>query len=93
MYALLLPWIAALGLSPHRATAHARTTRLPAVLLAHTVTPADLVRTVVRDRLTPARRGVRRLAHTRVAPTLTAAWLTPRLVRAVLALDGVRCGG
>jgi len=105
VYALLLPWIAALGVAPHRATARALCTRLTAVVLGQTLTPADLVRTVLSDLPTPARSGVRRVARTWVSPTLTAAWLTPILVRAalalswatgatpLLALDSVRCGG
>jgi len=105
VYALLLPWLAALGVAPHRRTARALCERLTAVLLAQTLTPADLVRTVLSDLPTSARSGFRRLARTWVAPTLTAAWLTPLLVRAALALcwttgttplvalDSVRCGG
>ena len=105
VYELLLPWIAALGVASHRATARALCTRLTAVLLGQTLTPADLVRTVLSDRPASARSGFRRLARTWVCPVLTAAWLTPLLVRAalalawasgstpLLALDSVRCGG
>ena len=104
VYDLLLPWLAALGVAPHRRTAQALCTRLTAVLLAQTLTPADLVRTELSDRLASARSGFRRLARTWVCSTLTAAWLTPLLVRAalalcwatgstpLLALDSVRCG-
>jgi hypothetical protein len=105
VYDLLLPWIAALGVAPHRATARALCERLTAVLLGQTLTPADLVRTLVSDLPAPARSGFRRVARTWVSPTLSAAWLTPILVRAALALcwavgstpflalDSVRCGG
>jgi hypothetical protein len=103
VYPLLLAWVQALAVAPQPAAATALAQRLTALLLGQSLAPASLMRALVSAPGVPARQRYRRVARTWSCRWLTAAWLTPLLLRAVLALlrppgqvyvvlDSVRCG-
>ena len=97
-------WLTALGSPAHRSVRRARARRLAALLRAQHLTPAALMRALPSPQPVPARTRYAAVADVWDGPVLTAAALTPVLVRAALALarpqgtahlvlDTVRCGG
>jgi len=102
VYPVILAWVQALdGPAPPHATA-ALAQLLTALLLSQSLRPSALMRALLSPVPVPARQRYRRVARAWSRPWLTAAWLTPRLVRGalalvpgterLLALDSVRCG-
>jgi hypothetical protein len=85
VYALVV-WLEALGAAPHR-TALAALAHLVAALLAgQDLRAAGLMRALVSPPAVPARQRYKRVARAWDRPWLAPGWLTPRLVRAALAL-------
>jgi hypothetical protein len=102
VYPVVVRWIEVV-VGPSQPWATAALARLVlALLCAQRLTAASLLRASLSDTLVPARQGYKRLARALARPWLTPAFLTPRLVRAalaltaavhpVLALDSVRLG-
>lgn len=102
VYPAVLLVIEALGGPPH-ATARAALAQLvTTLLLSQRLTVTALMRTCSSPVSVPARQRYKRVARALDRVWLTSAWLTPRLVRAALALvpeatphlalDTVRCG-
>jgi hypothetical protein len=85
LYPLVLDWLQALGVS-HATTRAALAAPLSALLVGQSLHAAGLVRTLLSSPAVPARQRFKRLQRVLHRPWLTSAWLTPRLVRATLAL-------
>src|SRR5215212_3203338 len=102
VYPVVLSWIMAVMGPGHPAAQQALAHLLTALLGAQRLTAASLMRASLSDPTVPARQRYRRVARALARPWLTPAFLTPRLVRAalalvpdarpVLALDSVRLG-
>jgi hypothetical protein len=103
VYPMVVRWIEVV-VGPGQPWAVAALAQLVLALLrGQRLTAASLVRAAVSDRAVPARQGYKRLARALARPWLTPGFLTPRLVRAALALvpaarptlalDSVRLGG
>src|SRR5215210_1903230 len=102
VYPLLLPWVQALGGPAQPAGGLALAHLLSALLVSQSLRPSALMRAIPSAAAVPARQRYQRVARAWTREWLTAAWLTPRLVRAalalvpaserLLALDSVRCG-
>src|SRR5688572_14428329 len=107
LYALIDCWLQAMAVVPHRTARHALAQLVTALLLAQSLSPAELARTLPSPRAVPARQRHQRRARALDRPWLTSAQITPALVRAVVALvptpgptqpttlvlDTVNCGG
>jgi hypothetical protein len=107
LYALIEGWLQAMGVAPHRTARRALAELVTALLLAQSLSPAELARALPSPRAVPARQRFKRRQRALDRPWLPSAHLTPALVRAALALvptvgpaqpttlvlDGVRCGG
>lgn len=105
LYPLVVVWLQALGVTVHP-TALVALAQLVTALLAHqSLRPSALMRALLSPMDVPAAQRYRRVRRSWERPWLTSAWLTPYLVRAVLALlappsgwtvhlalDSVRCG-
>ena len=105
LYPLVVVWLQALELTPHP-TALVALAQLVTALLAHqSLRPSALMRALLSPMDVPAAQRYKRVRRAWDREWLTPAWLTPRLVRAVLALlappsgwtvhlalDSVRCG-
>jgi hypothetical protein len=104
LYPLVLSWIAALGGPVQPAATRALANLVVALLTAQSLRPSAVMRALLSPSPVPARQRYKRRTRALDRPWLTSAWLTPRLVRAVLvllpaaaglthvALDSVRCG-
>ena len=102
VYPLVAAWLHSLEAIPHRTACAAVADRLTALLLGQSLRPSVLVRARPSPTARPARAGYRQVADGWQCPWLTAAALTPALVRAalrltqpvapVLVLDSLRCG-
>lgn len=86
LYPLLEQWLHALDRDWHASARRAVAQVLAALLVAQSLHPADLVRALDCPSAVPARQRFKRLARSWDRPWLAPVWLTPRLVRAVLAL-------
>jgi Transposase DDE domain len=107
LYALVECWLQAMDVVAHRAARRSLAQLLTALLLAQSLSPAELARALPSPRAVPARQRFKRRARALDRPWLTSAHLTPALVRAALALvptvgpaqpttlvlDTVNCGG
>jgi Transposase DDE domain len=107
LYALVDCWLQAMEVVRHRTARRALAQLLTALLLAQSLSPAELARALPSPRAVPARQRHKRRARALARPWLTSAHLTPALVRAALALvptvgpaqpttlvlDTVNCGG
>src|SRR5438067_10133110 len=87
LYPLLEAWLAALGVAPHRTGRRALAHLLTALLMAQSLQPTRLMRALLSPLAVPARQRYTRLHRLLASPWLTPAWLTPFLVRGVLALQ------
>jgi hypothetical protein len=86
VYPVVVCWIEAV-MGPGQRIAHQAMARLVLALLqGQRLTAASLVRASLSVTTVPARQGYKRLARALARPWLTPAFLTPRLVRAALAL-------
>jgi hypothetical protein len=86
LYPLVLLWMQALDLAPSSAALRALTHLVVALLCGQSLRPSALMRALLSPCPVPARQRYKRVARFWERPWLTPAWLTPRLVRAVLAL-------
>ncbi len=86
VYPLVQLWVHALELAPSSAALTALTHLLVALLTAQSLRPSALMRALLSPQPVPARQRYKRVARFWEREWLTPAWLTPRLVRAALAL-------
>src|SRR5919202_1579592 len=86
LYPLVQLWVHALKLAPSAAALSALSHLLVALLCGPSLRPSALMRALLSPCPVPARQRYKRVARFWERPWLTPAWLTPRLVRAVLAL-------
>jgi hypothetical protein len=86
LYPLVPLWVHALELAPSSAALSALTHLLVALLCGQSLRPSALRRALLSPLPVPARQRYKRVARFWERPWLTPAWLTPRLVRAALAL-------
>ena len=86
LYALVECWLLAMDVVAHRAARQALAQVVTALLLAQSLTPAELARALPSSCAVPARQRHKRRARALDRPRLTSARLTPALVRAALAL-------
>jgi hypothetical protein len=105
VYLVVREWLLAMELVGHRSAVGALAHLVTALLLGQRLAAASLMRAVGSRWPVPARQRYRRVARAWRRPWLTPGWLTPRLVRAALALvapddgtevplilDSLRCG-
>jgi hypothetical protein len=102
VYPAVLVLIEAVGGPPHAAARWALAQLVTALLCSQRLTATALMRALASPIPVPARQRYKRLARALEREWLTPAWLTPRLVRAALALvpdpvphlalDTLRCG-
>jgi hypothetical protein len=86
VYPAVLRLIEALGGPPHAAARGALTRLVTALLCSQRLTATALMRALTSALPVPARQRYKRVARALARDWLTPAWLTPRLVRAALAL-------
>jgi hypothetical protein len=86
LYPLVLRWLQALDLGAHRTTQASVAAVLTALLVAQSLRPAALMRALPSPQPVPARQRYRRRQRVLTGARLTPAWVTPVLVRGVLAL-------
>src|SRR3989442_3490899 len=105
VYPLVQDWLHAMGVVPHRTAGAALAQLVTALLVGQSLRPSALMRALLSPSAVPARQRYKRVARAWERRWLTPGWLTPRLVRAALALapadrdgethlalDSVRCG-
>src|SRR5919199_6282873 len=93
LYPFVLLWMQALEVTPSSAAMTALTHLVVALLSGQSLRPSALMRALLSPTPVPARQRYKRLARFWERPWLTAAWLTPLLVRAALALVGPEAAG
>src|SRR3712207_5821393 len=86
VYPVVLQWIEALVGPGHPAAQAALAQVVTALLGGQRLTATALMRALLSDPTVPARQRHKRVARALARPWLTPAFLTPRLVRAALAL-------
>jgi hypothetical protein len=86
LYPLVLLWMHALDLAPSSAALNALAHLVVALLCGQSLRPSAVMRALLSPTPVPARQRYKRVARFWERPWLTPAWLTPRLVRAALAL-------
>ena len=86
LYPLVAEWLDALGGPRHTTARNSLAALVTALLLSQSLGPSALMRTLPSPRPVPARQRYKRLARSLDRLGLAAALLTPRLVRAALAL-------
>src|SRR5919201_3141454 len=86
LYPLVHLWGQALDLAPSSAALSALTHLLVALLCGQSLRPSRVMRALLSPKPVPARQRYKRVARFWERPWLTPAWLTPRLVRAAVAL-------
>src|SRR2546423_811361 len=86
VYPLVLSWLQALEVGRHPAALSALAHLMVALLCGQSLRPCALMRALLSPEPVPARQRYKRVARFWERPWLTPAWLTPRLVRATLAL-------
>jgi hypothetical protein len=86
LYPLVLTWLQALESANHPTAVAALAHLVAAALTAQSLRPAALMRALLSPTPVPARQRYKRVARAWDRPWLSPAWLTPRLVRAALAL-------
>jgi hypothetical protein len=93
LYPLVLSWLQALDVGRGPAATTALTHLMVALLVGQSLRPSALMRALLSPVPVPARQRYKRLARFWARPWLTPGWLTPRLVRAALALVPPDGGG
>jgi hypothetical protein len=86
LYPLVQTWLQALELPCPPLALSALAHRVLALLAAQGLRPSALMRALLSPHAVPARQRYKRVARFWERPWLTPAWLTPHVVRAVLAL-------
>jgi hypothetical protein len=86
LYPLVLSWLQALEVCSHPTALGALAHLVVALLSGQSLRPSALMRALLSPVAVPARQRYKRVARFWARPWLTPAWLTPRLVRAALAL-------
>src|SRR5919197_5240879 len=86
LYPLVLTWLQALEVCSHPTALGALAHLVVALLCGQSLRPSSVMRALLSPKPVPARQRYKRVARFWERPWLTPAWLTPRLVRAALAL-------
>jgi hypothetical protein len=86
LYPLVLTWMQALDLASRPTAVVGLTHLVVALLSAQSLRPSALMRALLSPEPVPARQRYKRVARAWDRPWLTSTWLTPRLVRAAVAL-------
>ena len=86
LYPLVVGWLQAIGVTPHPTALVALADLVTALLVHQSLRPSALMRALLSPQTVPARQRYTRVRRSWDRPWLTSAWLTPYLVRAVLAL-------
>jgi hypothetical protein len=86
LYPLVLTWLQALEVCRHPTALAALAHLVVALLCGQSLRPSAVMRALLSPTPVPARQRYKRVARFWERPWLTPAWLTPRLVRAALAL-------
>jgi len=86
VYPLVLAWLQALEVCPHAVALSALSHLVTALLVGQSLRASALMRALLSPLPVPARQRYKRVARALERPWLTPGWLTPRLVRATLAL-------
>jgi hypothetical protein len=86
LYPLVLTWIEALAVCPHRTGRAALAQLVTALLTSQSLRRTAMMRALLSPQPVPARQRYRRVARLLDSPWLSPAWLPPGLVRAALAL-------
>lgn len=105
LYPLVVVWLQAVGITTHPTAVVALADVVTALLVHQSLRPSALMRALLSPLAVPAAQRYRRVRRAWDREWLTPGWLTPRLVRAALALvappsgwsvhlalDSVRCG-
>jgi hypothetical protein len=93
VYPLVLAWLQALEVCPHAVALSALSHLVTALLVGQSLRASALMRALLSPLPVPARQRYKRVARALERPWLTPGWLTPRLVRATLALVDPDGGG
>src|SRR5690349_2668110 len=93
LYPVVVTWCQGLHLTGHRTADAALAHRVVALLTGQSLRPAALMRALWSPQVVPARPRYRRVRRCWERRWLQPAWLTARLVRAVLALRWPPTGG
>jgi hypothetical protein len=88
LYPLVLQWLQVLGVTAHPTAGAALGRLVTALLVGQSLRSTALMRALLSPEPVPARQGYKRVARAWGRRWLSSAWLTPRLVRAALALVG-----
>ena len=86
LYPLIVAWLQALDLARHPLAVSSLAQLVSALLVGQSLRPSALMRALVSPGAVPARQRYKRVRRLLGRRWLAPAWLTPRLVRAVLAL-------
>jgi hypothetical protein len=86
LYPVVLEWLRAMGLTTHPVALVAVSHLVTALLVGQSLRPSALARALVSPQGVPARQRYKRVARCWDRKWLSPAWLSPRLVRAALAL-------
>ena len=86
LYPLVLRWLQAVEITAHPTALPALAHLVTALLVGQSLRPTALMRALLSPEPVPARQRYKRVRRTWARRWLTPAWLTPRLVRAALAL-------
>jgi hypothetical protein len=86
LYPLVMAWLQALDLAPQARSLRAVADLVTALLSGQSLRPSALMRALLSPEGIPARQRYKRVARCWARPWLSPAWLSPRLVPAVLAL-------
>ncbi len=86
LYPVVVAWLQALGAPAQPAATVALAQLVVALVTAQSLRPTALMRALLSPVPVPARQRYKRLARCWARAWLTSGWLTPRLVRAALAL-------
>jgi hypothetical protein len=98
LYPLVVGWLQAMDVAPRRVALVALSQLVTALLAGQSLRPSALARALLSSQSVPARQRYKRVARSWDRKWLSPAWLSPRLVRAAVALvapdpQGTRTAG